>query len=199
MDIQSELSRIQRELHVPKLRDNKFGGYKFRNAEDIMNAVKKMLVDDMSLIVSDDVVEIGGWHYVKSTAQLWYKNEKCSAIGLARESEIKKGMDAAQITGAASSYARKTAMCGLFAIDDGIDADATNTHGKSAAMPRSGGGGGSGKISDAQMRKLQYEVGSRKITPMVIKQIIKDIAGVESSKDIPKNKFNEILEAIDGK
>jgi hypothetical protein len=123
-----ELIAIQSELKAPKSQFNKFGGYKYRKAEDILEAVKPLLAKQKcTLIITDDVVLVGNRIYVKATATI--KNEKgeCeTTTGWAREEESKKGMDGSQITGASSSYARKYALNGLFAIDDNADSDATN-------------------------------------------------------------------------
>lgn len=123
-----ELISIQSELKAPKSQFNKFGGYKYRKAEDILEAVKPLLAKQKcTLIITDDVVLIGNRIYVKATATI--KNEKgeCeTTTGWAREEETKKGMDGSQITGASSSYARKYALNGLFAIDDNADSDTTN-------------------------------------------------------------------------
>lgn len=123
-----ELIAIQSELKAPKSQFNKFGGYKYRKAEDILEAVKPLLAKQKcTLIITDDVALIGNRIYVKATATI--KNEKgeCETTnGWAREEETKKGMDGSQITGASSSYARKYALNGLFAIDDNADSDTTN-------------------------------------------------------------------------
>ena len=123
-----ELISIQSELKAPKTQVNRFGGYKYRKAEDILEAVKPLLAKQKcTLIITDDVVFIGNRIYVKATATI--KNEKgeCeTTTGWAREEETKKGMDGSQITGASSSYARKYALNGLFAIDDNADSDTTN-------------------------------------------------------------------------
>lgn len=123
-----ELIAIQSELKAPKSQFNKFGGYKYRKAEDILEAVKPLLAKQKcTLIITDDVVLIGNRIYVKATATI--KNEKgeCETTnGWAREEESKKSMDGSQITGASSSYARKYALNGLFAIDDNADSDTTN-------------------------------------------------------------------------
>lgn len=123
-----ELIAIQSELKAPKSQFNKFGGYKYRKAEDILEAVKPLLAKQKcTLIITDDVVLIGNRIYVKATATI--KNEKgeCETTnGWAREEETKKGMDGSQITGASSSYARKYALNGLFSIDDNADSDTTN-------------------------------------------------------------------------
>lgn len=123
-----ELITIQSELKAPKSQFNKFGGYKYRKAEDILEAVKPLLnKQKCTLTITDDIVMVGNRIYVKATATI--KNEKgeCeTTTGWAREEESKKGMDGSQITGASSSYARKYALNGLFAIDDNADSDTTN-------------------------------------------------------------------------
>lgn len=123
-----ELITIQSELKAPKSQFNKFGGYKYRKAEDILEAVKPLLnKQKCTLTITDDIVMVGNRIYVKATATI--KNEKgeCeTTTGWAREEETKKGMDGSQITGASSSYARKYALNGLFAIDDNADSDITN-------------------------------------------------------------------------
>lgn len=123
-----ELISIQSELKAPKSQFNKFGGYKYRKAEDILEAVKPLLAKQKcTLTITDDIVMVGNRIYVKATATI--KNEKgeCeTTTGWAREEETKKGMDGSQITGASSSYARKYALNGLFAIDDNADSDTTN-------------------------------------------------------------------------
>lgn len=123
-----ELIAIQSELKAPKSQFNKFGGYKYRKAEDILEAVKPLLAKQKcTLTITDDIVMVGNRIYVKATATI--KNEKgeCeTTTGWAREEETKKGMDGSQITGASSSYARKYALNGLFAIDDNTDSDTTN-------------------------------------------------------------------------
>lgn len=123
-----ELIAIQSELKAPKSQFNKFGGYKYRKAEDILEAVKPLLAKQKcTLIITDDVVLIGNRIYVKATATIKNENGECETTnGWAREEESKKGMDGSQITGASSSYARKYALNGLFAIDDNADSDTTN-------------------------------------------------------------------------
>lgn len=127
-----ELIDIQSKLKSPKDNRNNFGNYNYRSAEDILENVKPFLTENKcTLTITDDIIEVCGRVYVKATARL--KNstgEVEETTALAREEEAKKGMDAAQITGSASSYARKYALNGLFCIDDTKDPDATNTHGK---------------------------------------------------------------------
>ena len=127
-----KLVNIQAELKAPKNQVNSFGKYKYRSAEDIIEAVKPNLFKyQTALLISDEIVQVADRVYVKATAMLIDEtNEELpiKVYGWAREEEVKKGMDAAQITGSASSYARKYALNGLFAIDDTKDADSTNEH-----------------------------------------------------------------------
>jgi hypothetical protein len=127
-----KLVNIQAELKAPKNQVNSFGKYKYRSAEDIIEAVKPILFKHKTaLLISDEIVQVADRVYVKATAMLIDESNEelpVQVYGWAREEEVKKGMDAAQITGSASSYARKYALNGLFAIDDTKDSDATNEH-----------------------------------------------------------------------
>lgn len=118
------LIKIQQKLKAPKNQLNKFGGYKYRSCEDILEAVKPLLAEHgCQLTLTDDIVEVGGRIYVKAMATLFDGKATESSTAYAREAESKKGMDESQITGTASSYARKYALNGLFLIDDTQDAD----------------------------------------------------------------------------
>jgi hypothetical protein len=117
-----KVSNIQTALRVPKDLENKFGKYKYRSCESILEAVKPFL-QGMVLTISDDIVMIGERIYVKATARITDGDKFILNTAFARESLEKKGMDSAQVTGAASSYARKYALNGLFCIDDTKDAD----------------------------------------------------------------------------
>lgn len=120
-----ELNIIQTKLNVPKGQTNSFGGYNYRSLENICEAVKPLLLSTgCTLTFSDDLVLIGNRYYIKSIATITNeKGETVSASAFAREQESKKGMDEAQVTGSASSYARKYAACSLLAIDDNKDPD----------------------------------------------------------------------------
>lgn len=122
------LAKVQQQLKAPKNQRNNYGGYNYRSCEDILEAVKPLLgALSLSLLINDEIVLIGERYYVKATATIYdYKGNYVSNSGYAREELTRKGMDSAQITGAASSYARKYALNGLFAIDDTKDADALN-------------------------------------------------------------------------
>lgn len=130
-NIYEKLLNIQQELKAPKGQYNSCGKYKYRNCEDILEAVKPLLKKEkVVLTLSDDIVFINNRFYIKATALLTdIKNptDKIENVAFAREEDIKEGMDGSQITGASSSYARKYALNGLFAIDDTKDSDTTNT------------------------------------------------------------------------
>ena len=120
------LMAVQAELKAPKNQHNSFGKYDYRSAEDIIEAVKPLLKENgLFLNMSDDIVLIGDRYYVKATVKVVdvVTGESVQTSALAREASQKKGMDESQVTGTASSYARKYALNGLFAIDDNRDAD----------------------------------------------------------------------------
>ena len=124
--IYSALMAVQRDLKAPKGQQNKFGNYKYRSAEDIIEAVKPLLNENgLILNMTDDVVMVGERIYIKATVSVIdvANGDIVTTTALARESAVKKGMDDSQVTGTASSYARKYALNGLFAIDDTKDAD----------------------------------------------------------------------------
>lgn len=126
MAVHEKLKEIQTMLKAPKNLYNKYGGFNYRNAEGIYEAVKPLLNKlDMTLIISDSIQAVGAKNYVQATACLTdcETGEQLSSCALAREAEAKKGMDDSQITGTASSYARKYALNGLFLLDDTKDED----------------------------------------------------------------------------
>ena len=127
-----KLAKIQATLKAPKGQTNSFGNYKYRSCEDILTAVKPLL-DGCVLTISDEIVAIADRVYVKATATISDGDLYRETTAFAREASDKKGMDAAQITGSASSYARKYALNGLFCIDDTRDADAAEPEVKQSA------------------------------------------------------------------
>ena len=169
--INSKLMKIQTEIKAPKNLYNSFGKYKYRNAEGICEAVKPYLSKhNCSLVLTDEIIEVGERIYVKATAILRdIDTDSAIAVSaMARESEEKKGMDESQITGTASSYARKYALNGLFLLDDTKDADTdeyhNQTHGKKEDAD---------KKFDEEFDKKCDEIGSMKIAPIkvnIIKQ-----------------------------
>ena len=138
-NIYAKLLEIQQKLNVPKNNYNEFGNFNYRSCEDILNAVKPILKElNLVIVMSDDMIALNDRNYVKATARLIdvASGETVENTALAREDLEKKKMDGSQLTGASSSYARKYALNGLFAIDDVKDADATNTYGKKDFEPK---------------------------------------------------------------
>lgn len=157
MSISEKLLYIQSELKAPKNQRNSFGNYNYRSAEDILEALKPLLVKHkVTLIINDEIIQVGERYYVKATARL-IDAEDLGAIEVsayAREDESKKGQDLSQLTGSTSSYARKYALNGLFAIDDTKDSDYTNKHDKEEKSPAKS----NKSLSDGQVKRL-YAIG----------------------------------------
>lgn len=129
-----QLIKIQSELKAPKSQFNSFGKYHYRNAEDILEGLKPLLLKySCTLTISDEIKTAGDIMYVESTATISYEEDSVSVTAQAGIDPNRKGMDVAQAFGASSSYARKYALGGLFLLDDSKDADATNTHGKDSS------------------------------------------------------------------
>lgn len=124
MSITKKLAKVQSKLNAPKGQFNAFGKYAYRNCEDILQAVKPLL-SDCIITLSDSIEIVGDRVYVKATAIFTDGENNIAVYAFARESLVKKGMDESQITGAASSYARKYALNGLLLIDDNKDADSS--------------------------------------------------------------------------
>lgn len=119
-----KITKVQKELKAPKNLKNTFGGYSYRSAEGILEAVKPLLTaEGLFMTLADEVVMVGERIYVKATVRVTDGESVAETSALAREAETKKGMDDSQITGTASSYARKYALNGMFCIDDTKDAD----------------------------------------------------------------------------
>lgn len=137
MELYNSLAYIQQELKVPKSERNTFANFDYRSAEKILEAVKPLVHGkDLTLLLSDEVVNIGDANYVKATVTLTNGKERISVDAYAREEVAKKGMDTAQITGSTSSYARKYALSGLFAIDDTKDPDSQDNTTHASTAPR---------------------------------------------------------------
>jgi len=160
MKIYKQLRELQAELKAPKSQRNTFGKYNYRSAEDILEALKPLAVKHgLTFRISDSIEMVGDRVYVIATVSVTNdEGEHMESDGFAREEEIKKGMDGSQITGAASSYARKYALNGLLLIDDTKDSDATNTHGQEPSTPKaqpSQGGSGKSNIMDDAVAYLK--------------------------------------------
>lgn len=161
LNVWQKMNRVQVELKAPKNQYNNFGKYKYRSCEDILEGLRPLKEKYNFLVLLSDSHEYSeGRHYIKARVQFvdCDTGEKIEAEGLAREEENKKGMDSSQITGSASSYARKYALNGLFAIDDTKDADATNDHGKATTQAKNTTSTG---LTNQHLNKL-FELGIKK-------------------------------------
>ena len=186
-DFHKKMIEVQQELKAPKDLNNSFGGYKYRSCESILEALKPILKDKGLVIsLSDEVVNIGQANYVKATAQISDGEHRAETTAYAREAVDKKGMDEAQITGAASSYARKYALNGLLAIDDTKDPDTQDNTKHVAKKP--------GMPSDKQVtyaRELMTKLG---FTGKVASEIIEMFIG----KKVPvtSEDYSKLIEAL---
>ena len=158
MTVYKKLIKVQQELKAPKNQRNSFGNYNYRSAEDILEALKPVLAaHDATVFISDKVVvKENCWAYIESTATFVdiETGESISTTAFAREAENKKGMDASQITGSASSYARKYALNGLFLIDDAVDPD-SDSHQK---ITGGGSQGSNRKFSKDDVTALRLDL-----------------------------------------
>lgn len=139
MNIYEKLSQIQQKLAAPKNQYNKFGEYYYRSCEDILEGLKPFLKElNVALTLTDEMVMIGERYYIKATATLFNceGDDKVQNVAYARETESRPKMDVSQITGSASSYARKYALNGLFCIDDVKDEDAKDNSQKETEKPK---------------------------------------------------------------
>ena len=192
-----KLMKVQSKLKAPKGQYNQFGRYSYRSCEDILEALKPLLAEVEAIVnVSDEVKLIGDRFYVEATAMFLdcETGDSVVARASAREDETKKGMDLAQVTGSVSSYARKYALNGLFAIDDNKDSDATNTHGKDIKpnmTPVSG-------LSEAQLKRL-FAIGNKAgFKKDVVEATVKKMFGCEP-KDMTKDQYNTVCERLEKK
>ena len=183
-----KLVKVQNELKAPKSQYNSFGKYSYRNCEDILEALKPLLNEVKAIVnISDEIILIGERYYVKATVKFIdaETGEVVEASAMAREEETKKGMDASQLTGSTSSYARKYALNGLFAIDDTKDADTTNTHGKENVK----------SLSEAQLKRM-YAIGKNagyensKVDSMINQKYNKKAC------DMTKEEYDNVVEGL---
>lgn len=211
MNIYEKLAKIQSELKVPKSQRNTFGNYNYRSCEDILEAAKPLLNEQgLVLVIDDEVVNVGNRNYVKSTAKLIDTEDKegMFTTAYAREDEVKKGMDGSQLTGSTSSYARKYALNGLFAIDDTKDSDATNDHGKGQSQttkdkPKQENQPTMDKeivdgslASDKQLGMLYALVKQKEYTPESMASYIKHNYNKDSSKALTKKEASEVIKML---
>ena len=204
MTIYKKIMNVQSELKAPKGNYNSFGKYSYRSAEDILEAVKPLLKKEgLAISISDDIVMIGDRFYVKSTVKLIdiENGDVVETSALAREDETKKGMDLAQVTGSCSSYSRKYALNGAFAIDSSeLDPDRVNTHGqevqqdkpKSTTTTTS-----SSTISEAQVKRLIAIGYKANITTEQILSTIKKEYNVNEIKALNKTQYDTICNRLE--
>jgi hypothetical protein len=193
--VYEKLLQIQSKLKVPKGQYNEFGKYKYRSCEDILEALKPLLAEvKAAVILNDEIVQVGERIYVKATASFIDIEDKqtITTTAYAREEETKKGMDGSQITGASSSYARKYALNGLFAIDDNKDSDATNNQGEgdSTGKPNTSNKSNA-ELSEAQVKRLfaiAYSAGinKEKVEKQVKGSFKKDV------KDLNRSEYDQV-------
>ena len=191
--VYEKLLQIQSKLKVPKGQYNEFGKYKYRSCEDILEALKPLLAEvKAAVILNDEIVQVGERIYVKATASFIDIEDKqtITTTAYAREEETKKGMDGSQITGASSSYARKYALNGLFAIDDNKDSDATNNQGDSTGKPNTSNKSNA-ELSEAQVKRLfaiAYSAGINK------EKVEKQIRGsfTKDVKDLNRSEYDQV-------
>ena len=196
MNVYEKLMTVQTKLRAPKGQYNSFGKYSYRSCEDILEALKPLLGEVGAIVnVTDEIKLIGDRYYVEATASFidTETGERMIAKASAREAETKKGMDDSQVTGSVSSYARKYALNGLFAIDDNKDADSTNTHGKEIKPNMTPTG-----ITEAQLKRL-FAIGNKAgIKKEVVEGTVRKIFGCEA-KDMTKEQYDNICERLEKK
>ena len=192
MNVYEKLIAIQSELKAPKSQYNNFGKYAYRNCEDILESLKPLLKEHKSTIyISDEIVTVLERFYVKATVTFIdaETGEKITNTAYAREEENKKGMDGSQVTGASSSYARKYALNGMFAIDDTKDSDFTNTTVK----------GDNSALSEAQIKRLLAIASKVNISADDVKVVVAKKFGVQDLRKMNKQQYDEICSRLEKK
>ena len=192
MNVYEKLIAIQSELKAPKSQYNNFGKYAYRNCEDILESLKPLLKEHKSTIyISDEIVTVLERFYVKATVTFIdaETGEKIINTAYAREEEDKKGMDGSQVTGSSSSYARKYALNGMFAIDDTKDSDFTNSTTK----------GDNTGLSEAQIKRLLAIASKVNISADDVKKVVAKTFGVQDLRKMNKQQYDEICSRLEKK
>ena len=192
MNVYEKLIAIQSELKAPNSQYNNFGKYAYRNCEDILESLKPLLKEHKSTIyISDEIVTVLERFYVKATVTFIdaETGEKIINTAYAREEEDKKGMDGSQVTGSSSSYARKYALNGMFAIDDTKDSDFTNTTIK----------GDNTGLSEAQIKRLLAIASKVNISADDVKKVVAKTFGVQDLRKMNKQQYDEICSRLEKK
>ena len=203
MELKQKLLSIQTELKAPKNQFNSFGNYNYRSCEDILEAVKPLCKKgNVLLTLSDTIKHVGERYYVEATATLYdVETDDCISVSAyAREEETKKGMDSSQITGAASSYARKYALNGLFNIDDTKDSDSTNEgEGKHKTSPKPKPEPKQTKSDGGDYRSQLGELikaSKGKITKEMILETMERKFGKRKANELNETQFLALLEEL---
>ena len=199
----SKLAEIQEAVKAPKNKNNNFGKYKYRNFEDICEAVKPVLAKfDADLTVSDSIENVGNRFYLVATATLLVDGKTYQAKGYAREGESKTGMDVAQLTGACSSYARKYALCALFLIDGSEDFDEMDNREEGKMRPATAKDSKSDKLWEDKRPEDKRKQGFVLAMQGLI-QRNKKVAcaalgalGYEKPEDVPLDKIDDVYRAV---
>lgn len=195
MNVYEKLQAVQANLKAPKSQYNVFGKYHYRNCEDIQEAAKPLMKEvKAALIVGDRLVVEGERYYIEATARFidCETGEQVENVAYAREEREKKGMDASQVTGSASSYARKYALNGLFCIDDVKDADNQNNTGKSNQTTKSG----TGRERNAEADQPAGAVLGRKITSEEMESV-RSLIDKHSAKGLKMDKILKMYQIKD--
>ena len=195
MSIYTTLTEIQNELKAPKNQYNSFGKYKYRSCEDILEALKPLLLKHKAtLIINDEIQEVGTRIYVKAICTFVVGDEKIQTTAFAREEESKKGMDGSQVTGASSSYARKYALNGLFLIDDTKDADTDEFKEQSKSKQENKS---KQELTKEQINILYSMASEKENTQKDIQNVISKSFNKRSVTELSQAEYNEILDRME--
>lgn len=205
MSVYLKLMKVQTKLKAPKNQRNNFGNYNYRSCEDILEALKPLLEEEKAVInISDNIILIGERYYIESTVKFIdaENGEIIEVKSMAREEENKKGMDSSQLTGSTSSYARKYALNGMFAIDDTKDSDATNTHNKTESKPKQNVSNNNTqsnekKLSEAQCKRLYSIAYSKNVKSEQVKEAVMKKFGKEISS-LTKAEYDAVCKGYEG-
>ena len=200
MTIYKKLLNIQSKLKAPKSQYNSFGKYHYRSCEDILEGLKPILKEEgATLIIADNVVQVGDRYYIESTARLIDidSGETIETKAMAREEENLKGQSSAQVSGSTSSYSRKYCLNAMFCIDDTKDSDFTNTHGKEEKQPQATAT--TKTITEKQEKFLLFQASQAGLTKEQVLSVIKKEYNLDAINVLNKTQFDAILARIEAK
>ena len=196
LNVWQKMNRVQVELKAPKNQYNNFGKYKYRSCEDILEGLRPLKEKyEVDVFLSDSVEKVGDRYYIVSEAEFvdCETGDSIKKYGRAREEENKKGMDSSQITGSASSYARKYALNGLFAIDDTKDSDATNNGAQPTTQAKKSTSTG---MTNQHLNKL-FELGVKKgySQEKVRQQVVKKFN--KTAEEMTLAEYNQVIQGYE--